>query len=723
MSERDVPVNPRFMKRRYLALLIVAVFATLSTITFYICYQHHAIHTEQTLKGDRATANLLALILDQHFKKIVSVMESYSKRPLLLQAARDRNAEKAAAHLISLTQSEPDIDILIITDRKGTLWAAYPGRPEVLGKNFAYREWYQDVSRDWKPYISDVVLRVVREKDLAVQISVPLFDETGEVIGIMLNTQRAIGLKNLFTDVPLDPDASISITDRKDQIAYSTRYDYEKEVRPYPFRSAMNKAMAANNKTFAVEESDPGGRTRYITVTPVGAIGWTVLVGRDKRSIFLSETTYHAQVAAIAFLLFLSIVLLFVYARKQVMAQETLKQLQAEKLLRESEIRFRELFGRMMAGVAVYEARDNGEDFIFNDINPAGESISQVKRTEIIGKSVLEIFPGVNDIGLFQVFQRVWKTGTAEHHSVSLYKDKRIFQWVENDVYRLPSGEIVAVYADVTGRKKAEDEIKRLNAELEQRVIDRTAQLEAANKEMEAFSYSVSHDLRGPLRAIDGFSRILLEEYSDTLGAEGNRLLDIIRTNTRQMDTLITDLLAFSQVLKSALTVSRIDMTTMVNSMYHEIASPEVRQRFVFTVAPLPDGAGDPALLRQVWSNLLSNAVKFSMPGDEPRIEITGYTKKEMNIYSIRDNGVGFNPAYIHKLFGVFQRLHKTDEFEGTGVGLAIVQRIIHRHGGRVWAEGNINEGATFSFSLPRKEADHARHEAGGDSAGGGQSP
>jgi signal transduction histidine kinase len=708
MSEKDFLANPWLMKRRHLSLIIVAVFAILSAITFYACYRHYAIKTEQALKEDRATARLLALILDQHLKKIVSIMESYGNRPLLLQAVRDRSVEKAKVHLISLTKSDPYIDTLIITDRQGTLWAAYPERPEVLGKNFAYREWYRDISKGWKPYISDVVLRVVREKDLAIQTSVPLFDETGEVIGILLNTQRAVGLKDLFTDVPLDPGASISIIDRKGQIVYSTRYDYDKEIRPYPFRSGINKAMAANNKTFVVDEPDPRGGIRHITFAPLGTIGWTVLVGRDKRDIFLSGVTYYLRASAAAFFLFLSIVLFFIYTRKQIITQHVLEQLQAEKLLRESEIRFRELFDRMTAGVAVYEARDNGEDFIFKDINPAGESISQVKYGEIVGKSVLEIFPGVCDIGLFQVFQRVWKTGIAEHRSVSLYKDKRIFQWVENDVYKLPSGEIVAVYADVTDRKKAEEEIKKLNAELEQRVIDRTAQLETANRELEAFSYSVSHDLRGPLRAIDGFSRIILEEYSDALDAEGKRLLDVIRESTKQMDHLITDLLALSRVSKSELNLSRVDMTAMANSIYHEIAPPEVREKFVFTVAPLPDGSGDPTLLRQVWINLLSNAVKFTLPRDERRIEITGHAEKDMNIYSVRDNGVGFNPKYVHKLFGVFQRLHKTAEFEGTGIGLAIVRRIIHRHGGRVWAEGNISKGATFSFSLPRKETDHA---------------
>jgi PAS domain S-box/PAS domain S-box/PAS domain S-box len=256
---------------------------------------------------------------------------------------------------------------------------------------------------------------------------------------------------------------------------------------------------------------------------------------------------------------------------------------------------------------------------------------------------------------------------------------------------------------DYTDRIQAEQAIQKLNDSLEHR----SAELETSNKELEAFAYSVSHDLRSPLRAIDGFSRILLEDYDDKLDEEGKRVLNIIRTNTSKMDHLISDLLALSRVSRIELHLSRIDMGTLANSIYFDLASPEIQEKFTFSVSAIPISYGDPTLLRQVWSNLLSNAIKYTLPKEKCSIEVGGYVNEGMNVYYIKDNGVGFNPEYTHKLFGVFQRLHRSDEFEGTGVGLAIVQRIIHRHGGLAWAEGKIDQGATFYFSIPVKENEH----------------
>jgi signal transduction histidine kinase len=223
----------------------------------------------------------------------------------------------------------------------------------------------------------------------------------------------------------------------------------------------------------------------------------------------------------------------------------------------------------------------------------------------------------------------------------------------------------------------------------------------ASNQELEAFSYSVSHDLRTPLRAIDGFSRILLEEYRDRLDDEGQRLLNVVRDSTENMARLIDDILAFSRAGREDVNLSEIDMADLARRVFDELKPPAGR-KIEFDMHTLPVAFADTAMMRQVLTNLLSNAIKFTRPRGTAKIEIGGRAERAESIYYVKDNGVGFDPRYVSKLFGVFQRLHTTDEFEGTGIGLAIVRRIVAKHGGRVWAEGKIDEGATFYFSLPR---------------------
>ncbi|TXT35793.1 MAG: Signal transduction histidine kinase [Comamonadaceae bacterium] len=255
---------------------------------------------------------------------------------------------------------------------------------------------------------------------------------------------------------------------------------------------------------------------------------------------------------------------------------------------------------------------------------------------------------------------------------------------------------------DNSARRQAEAEITRLNAELEQRVRERTVELENANKGLEAFSYSVSHDLRAPLRAIDGFSRMLEEDYQDKLDTEGLRLLNVVRTNTERMGVLIDDVLEFSRMGRRDMQASdSVDMNRLVGEITEELQSAAAGPALRFEIAELPLAQGDSAMIRQVLVNLLSNAVKFTRMQPQAIIVVGGQAQAGENLYFVKDNGVGFDMQYVEKLFGVFSRLHATDEFEGTGIGLAIVKRIIERHGGRVWAQGNVGEGATFYFTLP----------------------
>jgi two-component system, sensor histidine kinase and response regulator len=236
---------------------------------------------------------------------------------------------------------------------------------------------------------------------------------------------------------------------------------------------------------------------------------------------------------------------------------------------------------------------------------------------------------------------------------------------------------------------------------LRERTLLATRRLEAVNRELEAFTYSVSHDLRAPLRAIDGFIGILLKEHSESLNTEGRRVLDIVRKNAAKMSHLIDDLLAFSRLGRKPLVVRRVDMARLAESAVSEVQLAAPGRRWEVRVNPLPEAHGDEALLQQVWSNLASNASKYSSGQATTVLEIGGRQENGERIYYVKDNGVDFDMQYAGKLFQVFSRLHKASEFEGTGIGLALVYRIISRHGGRVWAEGSPGQGATFYFALP----------------------
>ncbi len=259
---------------------------------------------------------------------------------------------------------------------------------------------------------------------------------------------------------------------------------------------------------------------------------------------------------------------------------------------------------------------------------------------------------------------------------------------------------LVGMGLDISARKSAEAEVHRLNAELEQRVIERTAQLNAANKELEAFSYSVSHDLRAPLRAVIGFAEIVLADFGAGLPDEGQRLLKRIRNRGLLMGQLIDDLLAFSRLGRQPLNRREVNMRALVEAALQDLAPQFDGRRIEFNLGELPPGYCDAVLLRQVWVNLLSNAIKYSRGRVPATVEVGSSTENGECVYYVRDNGAGFDMQFAHKLFNVFQRLHLADEFEGTGVGLAIVQRIVQRHGGRVWAEAEEQRGATFYFTL-----------------------
>lgn len=413
--------------------------------------------------------------------------------------------------------------------------------------------------------------------------------------------------------------------------------------------------------------------------------------------------------------------------------------------LQESEEKYRNLFETMAQGVVFQNA-----DGVIISANPAAEQILGLSLDQMAGRTSVDPrwkavdLSGIELPGDKHPAMLALKTGKVIRDFVQGVYNPSLDEYVWIIVTSIPQYrenddkpyQVYSTFLDISRRKYAEDELRRIKEGLEIIVGERTAELhekvqklnksqqamlymvedlnrvtaelegerkklELSNKELEAFSYSVSHDLRAPLRAIDGFTRILLEDHAEILDQDGKRVCNVIRTNTRKMGQLIDDLLTFSRLSRFDMQRSEIDMKTLANSIFYELTTPEMRERILFNVDDLHAAFGDPTMIRQVWANLLSNAIKFSSQKEQAKIEISSSLKNNMLTYQISDNGVGFEMKYVDKIFGVFQRLHSAKDFEGTGVGLAIVQRVIHRHGGQIMAESGTQGGASFIFSLP----------------------
>jgi PAS domain S-box-containing protein len=1061
------------LTRRSIIFVGLILFIILFSTTILLSNKYYQDSKVKSLRDDQNTNFLISLVIDQHVQKIVKTMSAFCTRPLLVRAVKEHNSEKAKIHLVSLIKSDPDIDTLIITDKEGTLWCSYPEHQGITGTNLAYREWYKGVSKDWKVYVSNMILRIVAKKDAAFQIAVPIFDESGKVIGIMVNTQRAIELSKIMKKINLDPGTYINITDRIGNLVYSSRFAYEKEIAHYPFYFVKEKVISAKNSTMLVKDPYLEGRKRYITYAPIADIGWSVFIGRDSRTILMGGFAYYIQIAVISLLLFILIIGSLVYLRKNELTRQLSAKLESEKKLLISEKLYRSLFDSMLNAFQYSKMIfDQGTpvDYIYLDVNRSFESLTGLK--DVIGRKVSEILPGIlqSDPELFHILGRVALSGSpekfdiyvnalnqwfsasayspAKEYFVVIFEDiterkkaeeklqeseKKLRRFYESGMigvmywnmegkitgandrflqmigytreeleseniewdkitppefkhlddnsvkelkatginanpfekeyirkdgtriaimiagamldearfngvafvlditerkrieeelrqseekYRLifeysplgllsfnekgvivacndnfvkvigssqeklvglnminlpdknivsavqkalcggrgfyegdyssttakkitpvrclfapmdigggrvsggvgiieditdrrkkeevqnrlaaivesaddsiiskdlegiitswnegaeidygykqeevigksmsllmppyhtdehkeilekirhgekikhyetkrrrkdgqlidvsltvspiknTSGEIIGastIARNITERKKAEREIRVLNEELEQRVLQRTAQLNEVNKELEKFSYSVSHDLRAPLRGIDGWSLALLEDYGDKLDDQARTYIERVRNETQLMGMLINDLLNLSRITRIEPQLMPLDLTAMAQSLADRLQEEKQERRIEFIIQPDLRAHGDNHLINIALTNLFDNAVKFTGKRSPARIEFGEAEIDGGKAFFVRDNGAGFDMANADKLFGTFQRLHKASEFSGTGIGLVTVQRIINRHGGRIWAEAKPNEGATFYFTL--KEA------------------
>jgi len=356
--------------------------------------------------------------------------------------------------------------------------------------------------------------------------------------------------------------------------------------------------------------------------------------------------------------------------------------------------------------------------------NSGGERLMGYNPEEIIGRPLSCLYTRENGERrqAEQCLREAAEQGHFEEENWRVRKDGTRF-WANTltTALRDESGKLCGfsrISRDMTARRQAEENVRKLNEQLEERVRQRTAELQQANQELEAFSYSVSHDLRTPLRHIDGYTEALQKDVMEKLDEQSRHHLQTISQAAKRMNKLIEGLLAFSRMSRTEMRRTKVALADLVRAARQDLARETEGRKIEWLLGPLPAVSGDPFLLRQVMVNLLGNAIKYTRTKARARIEIGSEETEVETRFLVRDNGVGFDMKHAGKLFGVFQRLHPNDEFEGTGIGLANVRRIIQRHGGRVWAEGKVGGGATFYFSLPKTtKLNHERDQA--DSGGG----
>ena len=389
--------------------------------------------------------------------------------------------------------------------------------------------------------------------------------------------------------------------------------------------------------------------------------------------------------------------------RTAAIIQDMTARRRAEEELRRSEWRFRTLTqGVRDYALYIYDA---GGNIITS--NDAVRWIEGFAPEEIVGRHCSIFFSPeqIKEGRPEKILEVAAAQGRYEEEELRRRKDGTMF-WAHVTITALrdEDGKLYGfskICHDISDRKKNQEKIQKLNEELERRVRERTAELEMANRELESFNYSVSHDLRAPLRIIHGFANVL-EENGAGLNQESREAIAVISDSAMKMRSLIDDLLAFSRFGRATMRLAQVDLRGLIDQVRVELRMDTQNRKVIWDIHPLPEVKGDPSMLHQVILNLLSNALKYSRPRDEARIEVGWTPGENEDVFYVRDNGVGFDPQYANSLFGVFQRLHSAQQFEGTGIGLAIVRRVIARHGGRTWAEGAIDQGATFYFSLPR---------------------
>jgi PAS domain S-box-containing protein len=705
---------------------LIAIISFLFLLDGFVLWFAIRLDHDKTVERAKLVLQKTAISLDERVKRTCTASEA------ILHNLAQRIQEKGISKIITskeewkrfrnAAESLPDVGSLWLLDSKAELLmdsTMYPSRQ----MNFADREYYiPQRDKGIESYIGPLVKGRITKK-YSFTISHRINGKDGEFLGIVLAAIETDDFTNFLRNLDIGEGSRVTVF-RTDG-ALILRQSMQDELLGKNFKHLELFTICSDKAPSGIFTS-PGieGIKRFIAYRKIEGLPLIVTTGIPVDSVlkeWRNRVKYYILIASIVFLLLVwlawqahrSISREELARRKLLLAKDEISKTNEELELRVAE-RTRQLEA---ARVEAEEGKRLLESVL--EALPVGMAITDIKGGNIRANHAFELVwggprPSADSIKDYAAYRAWWVDtgepvrpeewasalvvlkGEAVHRQVleiERFDGTRAFVINSASPVFDAKGEIVGsavAIQDITDLKRAEEALK-----------ERTGQLEAANRELEGFSYTVSHDLRAPLRAIDGYSRMILRKHADRLDEDALSKFNIIRRNTLMMGQLIEDLLAFSRLGRTELSATTLDIGGLIREVWEDLRAINPDRRLTLKIAELPRGKGDRVLIKQVLVNILSNAVKFTKGREEALIEAGGYNKGGEIVYYVRDNGVGFDMQYHDKIFGVFQRLHSAEDFEGTGVGLAIVKRIILRHGGRVWAESEVDKGATFYFTLP----------------------